>query len=119
MRRPILLLVASLTLATATGFLASKALSQEPSGPEKTVTVEVSTTPGPPGPAGETGAQGPAGPSGPKGDTGPAGPAGADGEATCKEGFVHGELTIKGNVHLSPTNGSNSVTIWTCIKEEP
>ena len=127
------LLTGSLVLAGASGFLASTALSQEPTPPSKTITVEVETGPqGPPGdtgPKGEPGDVGPTGPAstvpGPKGDTGEQGPQGIQGpkgdpgEFSCPTGFTAGELTIKGAVSITPLPaGEPKVTIWTCIKDD-
>jgi hypothetical protein len=107
--RIIVLWVATITVASVTavgGYFASSALSA--SVADKSVTVDVATNPGPPGPAGPAGPAGQAGPQGPKGDPG---------GGTCPPGFTAGEVTIKGNVHISPSVPSNTVTIWTCIKD--
>lgn len=92
--KPIVLMILGLTLAGASGYLASTAFSQE-AQPARTVTVDVAT--GPQGPPGETG---------PKGDTGPAGPAGAE----CPTGYSGGYLVIN-----AP---GGQVTTFTCLQDE-
>jgi Collagen triple helix repeat (20 copies) len=67
-------------MAAGSGFLAATALSQEPLGPTRTVTIDVGTgAQGLPGPPGETGPRGPAGPQGEQGPQGETGPQGATG----------------------------------------
>jgi hypothetical protein len=85
-----------LVLASASGYLASTALSQEGEGPEVTTTISVAT-----GPPGEPG---PVGPPGPQGEPG------KDGGLVCKTGFAKGELVIN--------HPGGQVTIWTCIKNQ-
>lgn len=82
-------------LAAASGYGASVAIGQEPSGPARTVTVDVGT--------GETGPAGPPGPPGPKGDTGPAG-------QECPTGYTGGYLVIN-----AP---GGQVTTFTCLQDE-
>jgi hypothetical protein len=94
---------ASLALAASAGALTAMALgASNPPAPQKTVTVNVSNTPGPVGPKGDTG---PVGPPGPKGDTGPQGPSGA---VSCPNGFVPGDVVIN--------HPGGQVTIYGCIK---
>lgn len=70
-------------MAAGSGFLAATALSQEQSGPTRTVTVNVGTgeqgPPGEAGPPGPAGPRGEAGPRGLQGETGPQGPPGPSG----------------------------------------
>ena len=80
-------------LAAASGFGASTALSQEPSEPTRTVTVNIGT-----------GEQGPAGPAG------PAGPSGPPGGQTCPAGFSNGVLVLN-----AP---GGQVSLATCLGDE-
>ena len=74
------LLTGSLVLAGSSGFLASTALSQEPTPPDRTVTVEIEEgPPGPPGPMGATGPKGDKGEQGPQGEEGIPGMPGVQG----------------------------------------
>jgi hypothetical protein len=98
-------------LAATSGYGASLALGQEPSGPVRTVTVEVGTgeqgPPGPPGPAGAQGEQGEQGPVGPASTVpGPAGPSGPAGLA-CPSGYSEGVLVLN-----AP---GGQVSLWTCL----
>lgn len=105
MKIPVLLLIGSLGLAGASGYLASQAISAG-SQATKTVTINVGTGPqGPPGPAGEPG------PQGVKGETGPIGPAGPQGPAglACPTGYSEGDLIIN--------HPGGQVTLFTCLKD--
>ena len=93
-------------LAAGSGYFAAVALSQSPSEPTRTVTVDVGT--GPTGPAGPPGEQGPEGPRGPQGEPGPPGPPGG---LECPQGFSEGVLRIN--------HGGGQVDIFTCIEEAP
>jgi hypothetical protein len=130
-------LTSSLALAGAAGSLATAAFSQEPTPPDKTVTVNVETGPegppgpeGAPGPKGDTGETGPQGEQGIEGEQGIQGPPGAPGEPgvpgpqgepgslSCPTGTTKGWVTIQGNVNISPLPADgNRVTIYTCIKD--
>lgn len=113
---PYILAGLGLTLAGASGFLASQVFAANAQTPTKTVTINVATgpagppgEPGPPGPkgdAGPKGATGPAGPAGPKGDTGPTGPPGG---LVCPAGFSEGDLVIN--------HPGGQVTLFTCLKD--
>lgn len=89
---PQILLVASLSLAAATGVLVANgfAAGGAPT-PTQTVTVNVAT-----GPKGDTGPPGPAGPPGPSGDF------------ACPDTFDVGEVVIN--------HPGGQVTIYGCIK---
>ena len=110
--KPFLAMAVGLSLAAASGFLASTVLAQE-EAPTRTVTVDVATGPpgpqgeqGPAGPAGEPGLQGEPGPQGPEGTPGPQGPPGGQ---TCSAGFSPGVLVIN-----AP---GGQVTLETCLGE--
>ena len=123
-----LLLFLGLTMMGGAGYLAATALSQEPPGPTRTVTIDIPTGErGPPGPKGDKGEQGdrgpigesgpqgeagPTGPIGPKGDTGPPGPPGPAGEggpcAGAPPAYSPGILQIN-------TPGGQ-VRIFTCLE---
>ena len=74
-------------LAAGSGYLTSVALSQTPSEPTRTVTVDVAT--GPTGPEGPPGEQGPTGPRRADRASGPPGPPG---DFSCIEGYEPGIL---------------------------
>lgn len=95
-----LLTTAAVTLAAASGYLASVAISAPGSAAAAGRTVTITVTGGGPGP---TGAEGPAGPQGPTGARGPAG------SFTCPAGFEEGELVIN--------HPGGHVAIWTCLEQ--
>lgn len=105
--KPIILMIMGLTLAGASGYLASTAFSQE-GGATVTTTVDVGT--GEQGPAGPAGSAGPPGPKGEQGETGPKGETGPAGGTTCPTGYVNGDLVIN--------HPGGHVTVRTCIKQE-
>ena len=102
---PTLLMVGSLALAGAAGYLATSALGASAQEPQRTVTVNVGTgeqgPPGPPGPQGEQGEQG---------EQGPPGPPGPPGDGECPSDFSHGVLVIN--------HPGGQVRIFTCIEDE-
>ena len=118
-----LFMAGGLTLAGASGFLASEALGIGEQEPTRTVTVDVGTgeqgPPGPPGvqgPVGATGVQGEkgetgaAGPPGPQGVPGPPGEGGGTGGGPClgaPAGYTPGILQLN-------TPGGQT-RIWTCL----
>lgn len=118
--KQLILLFLGLTMVGGAGFLAATALSQEPSAPTRTVTIDVATGPiGPEGPSGETGPQGaqgiqgPIGEQGVQGDTGPTGPPGPPGEGGgpcggAPEGWSPGFLEIN--------HPGGQVIIYTCLE---
>lgn len=87
--RPAVLLSAALLFAAGSGYLASVALSQGPTAPSRTVTVDVGE-PGPPGPPG------------------PEGPPGPAGDFSCIAGYTPGILQLN-------TPGGQ-VRIYTCLE---
>lgn len=107
-------------MAAGSGFLAATALSQEPPGPTRTVTVDVGTgeqgPPGPPGPAGETGARGPAGPQGERGAQGPIGPIGPQGPAGTGGGPCTGAPPGYEPGILVINAPGGQVRIFTCLE---
>jgi hypothetical protein len=125
---PTVLMVAGLTLAGASGFAASVAMSagEESAVGDRTVTISVGTgEQGPPGPAGPPGPQGPAGtgstggPQGPPGETGaqgPPGPAGPQGIAGPPGGLVCPPTFTAGEV-VFIVMGQGPTTIYSCIKD--
>jgi hypothetical protein len=126
--RPLVLLIGGLSLAGASGYLTSQAVSAGASAKQtgRTTTINVATglqgPAGPPGPAGERGATGPQGPAGPpgtgtggtvtgeQGPPGPPGPAGPSGPAglACPAGYSEGKLVIN--------HPGGQVAIWTCLE---
>lgn len=126
--KPMLIMAGSLTLAGASGYLTSTAISagEAEAVGDRTVTISVGTgEQGPPGPPGPTGPQGPAGtgssggPQGPPGETGPAGPPGPPGPQglqgppgglTCPPGFTNGEVVFI-------VQGQGPTTIYSCIQD--
>jgi hypothetical protein len=91
---------AALSIAAASGFLASQALGGASHAAATTITLSVGTgVQGPPGPIGPVGAAGPVGPPG------PIGPAGSQ---TCPAGFEMGDLVIN--------HPGGQVTLHTCLK---
>ena len=109
-------------MTAGAGFLTATALSQDESGPPRTVTVDVATGPtGPEGPPGPPGEQGPIGETGPQGEQGiqgeigPTGPQGPPGEGGgpcggAPEGYSPGFLVIN--------HPGGQVTIYTCLEPE-
>jgi hypothetical protein len=111
MKRQLLLMFLGLTMVAGAGFLAATALSQDPPGPGRTVTVNVAT--GVQGPPGETGPKGEQGERGPPGETGPQGPPG-EGGGPCTgapNGYAPGFLVII-------QQGQGPTTIYTCLEPE-
>lgn len=96
MMKPALLLALGLTMALGSGFLVSTALSQDPPGPTRTVTIDIGT-----------GEQGPVGPAGPQGPQGPPGTGGGP-CAGAPTGYSPGLLVIN--------HPGGQVTIFTCIE---
>lgn len=117
MRNPLLLLMAGLALAGASGFLTSQALSGGSSAAARTETITLTNGgPGPTGPAGPRGARGPVGVTGERGvtgepgATGPQGPAGQGG-VPCPDGFSPGFLVIN--------HPGGHVTLYSCLEDLP
>ena len=118
---PKVLLVGSLCLAAGAGGLAVAELAsgQEPSGPTRTVTVDVATGPqGPTGPAGETGPRGPAGPQGEQGETGAIGPQGPPGPTGTGGGPCTGAPASYEPGILVINAPGGQVRIFTCLEPE-
>ena len=103
MRLPVILGVLSLAAASASGYLASTALSAGEA--QAVITTTINLPPG--GGTGEPGPAGPPGPQGPPGPVGPPGPAGTGG-VVCPAGFEEGELVIN--------HPGGQVTLFTCLK---
>ena len=92
-------------LAAGAGYTASVALSQSPSDPQRTVTVNVAT--GPPGPQGDPGPPGERGPTGPEGPVGPPGPSGG---FDCIDGYSPGILVLN--------HPGGQVKAYLCLEDE-
>ena len=107
------LIAAGSVMAAGSGFLAATALSQEPPGPTRTVTIDVATgSQGPPGETGPQGERGPIGLPGPQGEQGPPGPPGIGGGPCggAPPDYAPGILVIN-----SP---GGQVRLWTCLEPE-